>query len=169
LKESHVRAFHGPQQKGDGEFTMSDGKARDIIDKKRTLQELEQTEWQEPEFKSHLVTTCHLLRKKPLEQFSVEDLRIMIGQGIGLPFLVPLATDVLEANPMAEGDFYAGDLLNAVVSVKPIFWSNHPELHRRINSVLRAIERLLSSLSEIERRDAESILNAARVNFQLGP
>lgn len=61
------------------------------FDRSKTLQELEQSDWGEPEFDSHLVTTCHRLRRVPLDQFTVEDLRIMIGQNIGLPFLVPMA------------------------------------------------------------------------------
>lgn len=79
-----------------------------------SLEQLEKDVWPEPDYNSHLVTTCHKLRKKRLSDFSVEDLRIMIGQGIGLKFLLPKAVDILEENPFAEGDFYAGDLLLAV-------------------------------------------------------
>ena len=57
----------------------------------KTLDELEGVAWGEPTFDSYLVTTCHRLRTKPVDEFSVEDLRIMIGQQIGLPHLVPLA------------------------------------------------------------------------------
>jgi len=46
-----------------------------------------------------------------LRQFSVEDLHIMVGQSIGLPYSVPLALQHLPKNPLAEGDFYLGDLL----------------------------------------------------------
>ncbi len=45
----------------------------------KTLEELEGVVWDEPDSASHLVTTCHALRRKPLGDFSVEDLRIMIG------------------------------------------------------------------------------------------
>ena len=40
------------------------------------------------EYYSGLVKTCHTLRKKPLKDFTVEDLRIMIGQNIGLKYLI---------------------------------------------------------------------------------
>ncbi len=60
-------------------------------DHERRLQELEASDWGEPEYGSHLVTTCHRLRRTPVRDFTVGELRIMIGQGIGLPWLVPLA------------------------------------------------------------------------------
>lgn len=70
-----------------------------------TLEELESEVWPAPDFDSHLVVTCHQLRKKPIEDFTTEDLRIMIGQNIGLQFLMPQAITVLEGNPLADGDF----------------------------------------------------------------
>ncbi len=82
----------------------------------RTLEQLEKDVWSEPDYPSHLVETCHRLRKKPLRDFTTEDLRIMIGQDIGTPFLLPLALDRLEDKPLAAGDFYEGDLLQAVLS-----------------------------------------------------
>ena len=48
-----------------------------------TLEELEGEVWGEPEFDSHLVSTCHQLRKRPIEDFTTEDLRIMIGKRKG--------------------------------------------------------------------------------------
>jgi hypothetical protein len=41
----------------------------------KTLDELEGVVWGEPTFDSYLVTTCHRLRTKPVDEFSVEDLR----------------------------------------------------------------------------------------------
>jgi len=62
-------------------------------DRRKTLTELDRQEWGPPTFHSHLVETVHALRHKPLEQFSIEDLRITIGQNIGLRYLVPLAVE----------------------------------------------------------------------------
>lgn len=82
-----------------------------------TLEELEKSIWPDPPLVSYLTTTCYQLRKKPLSEFEVEDLRIMIGQGFGLPYLLPMAIEVLRKDPLAEGDFYPGDLLLAVLRV----------------------------------------------------
>lgn len=86
----------------------------------KTLEQIENEIWDEPEYDSYLVTTCHKLRKKPIDQFTVEDLRIMISQNIGLNHLLPLAVDVLRENPIAEGDFYQGDLLKAVIGCQSV-------------------------------------------------
>src|SRR6516164_3337905 len=96
------------------------------FDRNKSLEELEQTDWGEPTYNSYLVTTLHRLRRKPLHDFEIEDFRIMIGQGVGLPFLVPLALERLEEEPLSAGDFYRGDLLRAVLQIQEEFWMNHP-------------------------------------------
>ena len=52
---------------------------------------------------------------KPVDQFTVEDLRIMVGQKISLDYLMPLAVVELEREPLAEGVYYPGDLLANVI------------------------------------------------------
>lgn len=84
----------------------------------KNLDQLEGTTWGEPQYGSSLVRTCHALRTKPVDEFTAEDLRIMIGQGIGLPHLVPRALEVLAADPLAAGRYYPGDLLQALVGAE---------------------------------------------------
>lgn len=81
----------------------------------RTLDELDPPAWGQPSFDSYLVRTCHELRKKRLVEMDAEDLRILIGQRIGLGFLLPYALNALERDPLAAGDFYPGDLLVSVL------------------------------------------------------
>src|SRR6478752_8726596 len=92
------------------------------FDRTKSLQELEGVIWGDSPDPSYLHTTCYGLRHKPLADFTVEDLRIMIGQGIGLPYLIPLALEKLMEDPFASGDFYPGDLLHSVLKVSPRFW-----------------------------------------------
>ena len=68
----------------------------------KTLEELDGEKWKEPEYDSHLVRTIHSLRKKPLKDFTVEDLRICIGQQFFLEFLVEIAIEELEKNPLLK-------------------------------------------------------------------
>lgn len=112
------------------------------MDRTKSLDELERHVWGEPTFSSYLVRTCYELRRKPIGEFSVEDLRIMIGQGIGVPCLVPLAVEILIREPLAEGDFYPGDLLKSVIGVDEAFWSEHAGLARDLTEVLRTQTRL---------------------------
>jgi hypothetical protein len=80
-----------------------------------SLEQPERDRWGDaPEGASYLVRTVHALRARPLDSLDVEDLRILIGQEIGLDHLMPLALRTLETDPLAEGDFYPGDLLAAV-------------------------------------------------------
>ncbi len=92
------------------------------MDLNKTIEELENDYWGEPTFDSHLVQTCHKLRKKPLKNFEIEDLRILIGQSFSLDILIPLALVALENNILAEGDFYEGDLLLSVLKSDSKYW-----------------------------------------------
>lgn len=114
-----------------------------------TLEELENDVWGAPEFDSRLVTTCHKLRKKPIDDFTIEELRIMIGENIGLQFFVPRAVSVLERNPLAEGDNYPGDLLNAVTIADSSFFERSPLIVDRVTVVAKmAIDQLDSSTDD---------------------
>jgi hypothetical protein len=87
-----------------------------------TLEQLDKFDWGEPDYDSYLVRTCHELRKKSLKDFTIEDLRIMIGQNINSEILIPLAIAQLKANIFAEGDYYEGDLLNNVLTSEKEYW-----------------------------------------------
>lgn len=98
-----------------------------------------------------LVRRCHELRRKPIEDVEVEDLRLMIGQSIGLRHLVPFALDRLEGDPLAEGDYFPGDLLLNVLRIDLSFWTTYPTLSVQLDGVLDAISpssRLDAELSE---------------------
>jgi hypothetical protein len=104
--------------------------------------------WPEAGFQSSLVTTCHRLWTKPVADFTVEDLRIMIGQRLGLPHLVPRALSLLERDPLAEGDYYPGDLLLCVIGVES-FLASHP------TSLDRLVDLAEIALSRLSEEDAD--------------
>src|SRR5438874_13777906 len=114
-----------------------------VLDK--SLQELEGSDWGEPKYDSYLVRTMHRLRRVPLREFNVEDLRIMIGQNIGLKYLIPLAFEKLGKNALAEGDYYAGDLLKAVLTVRPDVWQQHPEWRIEVQNIAQRAFEILGS------------------------
>jgi hypothetical protein len=102
----------------------------------KTLEELDCEDWGKPEYDSYLVTTCHRLRRVPLRELEIEDLRILVGQQISLKYLLPSALDRLECDPFAEGDFYPGDLLKSVLEVSVGFWEQHPDLRLRMDRII---------------------------------
>lgn len=126
------------------------------FDRNLSLEELEETALGEPEFGSALVTRAHQLYKKPLATFTVEDLRLMIGQELGLRFLVPLAVEILEEDPFVSGDYYHGDLLSAVLSIERKFWKEHPDLCWSVAEVTAGLPETLARLKDaIDKFEAE--------------
>jgi len=87
-----------------------------------------------------LVIRCYELRRKQLNRFSIEDLRIMIGQNKSLKILLPLAIKELQRDLMAQGDYYPGDLLKAVLSVDPEHWKACPNEHAAVRKLISSVQ-----------------------------
>jgi len=136
------------------------------FDSSKSLQELEGKDWGGPAHDSHLVTECHRLRRVPLHQFTPENLRIMIGQQIGLPYLIPLALELLRKDPFTAGDFYQGDLLAAVLRADSSFWVASPALRAEAGRIAQQALSLLPSLDETDRKTAQDSLTDAYDIFQ---
>ncbi|MFJ2263138.1 contact-dependent growth inhibition system immunity protein [Streptomyces sp. NPDC087844] len=119
----------------------------------RSLEELERDRWPAlPADATRLVATAHALRRRPVGELTVEGLRLLIGQDIGLPYLLPLALKVLRDNPMAEGDMYEGDLLSAVLTRNLAVWTESPELGRELRAIVSELTDLPPDLQQkIER------------------
>jgi hypothetical protein len=108
------------------------------IDTALSLEALEREYWQKLEvYPSRLVENCHRFRKIPLQDLTTEQIRILISQQIGLNFLIPLACNELEKNILAEGDLYAGDLLEVVLRTDKRFWLTHLDLLERLRDLLK--------------------------------
>jgi hypothetical protein len=90
-----------------------------------TLEQLENDNWNDPGEVSGLVRTIHRLRKKPLREFTTEDLRVTIVQQFSLEFLIPLAIDQLRKDILSEGNYYPGDLLKNVLEVEAGYWGKN--------------------------------------------
>ena len=119
-----------------------------VFDRTKTLEQLDGDVWPYDDFSSHVVQESQRLRKVPVGQLTVEDLRLLIGQKIGLPFLVPVALERLAINPFAEGAYYRGDLLVSLLSVPQEFWPKHPELNNAVVELgleMRQVHELLVS------------------------
>jgi hypothetical protein len=119
-----------------------------------SLEKIENDFWGvAPKDSSYLISTVHRLRSKPVDLLETEDLRIMIGQDIGLEVLIPLALQRLMRDPLAEGDYYPGDLLVAVLRASREYWKSHTEQRH-------AIEHIIDSLEE-----PDSVLRGAVTDF----
>ncbi|MEO5984303.1 MAG: contact-dependent growth inhibition system immunity protein [Ferruginibacter sp.] len=132
----------------------------------KSLQQIDGQDWGEPTYDSHLVTECHRLRRVPLREFTAEHLRMMILQQISLPYLVPLALELLSIDPFTAGDCYEGDLLASVLRAEATFWREHPELRREAAEIAERAFSLLPSLDGCDRPTAQDALTDAYHVFQ---
>lgn len=113
----------------------------DQIDTSRSLQDLTGEDWGEPSFDSYVVRTCHAARRIPLRDLTIEHLRLLVDQQISPDILIPQALAILEVAPRAGGDFYPGDLLEAVCRQSDGFWDSQPDLFQRVrNAVISAMK-----------------------------
>ncbi|SDF36230.1 hypothetical protein SAMN05216464_116118 [Mucilaginibacter pineti] len=85
---------------------------------------------------TRLVKRCRELIKISLVEYTIEDLRLMVGQRFGLNYLVPLTIEKLQDNLFVEGELYEGDLLAAVLAIDINFWKQNPDLHKQIDLLI---------------------------------
>jgi len=73
----------------------------------KSLEVLENHQWGDSSTApTKLVERCIKLSKIPIDNFSLGDLRIMIGQKFGLDYLIPLALEKIQKNIFVEADLY---------------------------------------------------------------
>ena len=89
-----------------------------------------------------LVKRCHELRTKPLRDFTVEDLRIMIGQQVALGRMVALSLDRVQPDSPV-GDDFPGDLLASVLQVDAVFWERCPDLDVEVRRLAERLDERL--------------------------
>ena len=104
----------------------------------KTLENLEKDNWGPPSLDDGLLVQRTMeLRRIPLDQYFIEDLRIMIGQEFGLSYLLPIALEALEKNLFAEGEYFPGDLLNMVLQIKHSFWVENKVYWRQLDELIK--------------------------------
>ncbi|MFI8105322.1 contact-dependent growth inhibition system immunity protein [Streptomyces sp. NPDC086023] len=107
-----------------------------FVNRDRSLEELERDRWSAPSGgETRLMASVRELRRKPIGGLTVEDMRLLIRQDVGLAYLLPLAVEVLRVDPLAEGDMYEGDLLAAVLTRSTGVWIEFPGLGREVRSI----------------------------------
>ena len=74
----------------------------------------------------------------------------MINRNIGLNFLIPLALDQLSTNILAEGDYYEGDLLTAVLRVNREYWKENKGQLNTLRTLFHANCELLNNFDTTE-------------------
>lgn len=110
---------------------------------------------------SYLVNRINELILLDIEELEVEDLRMLVSQNIALDITLPLAIEILEANPFAEGDYYSGDLLKSVLSVNMNFWNVNLGLKDKMKQIAsRSLEKINDQyLTDEIKESLESLIH----------
>jgi hypothetical protein len=83
-----------------------------------------------------------------LKELTIEQLRLLINQNVGLKYLVPKAIEILKGDVLANGDCYEGDLLNAVLTVEEQYWNEHEDVWKMLKEYIPAWKARLEGLNE---------------------
>ncbi len=118
--------------------------------RQKSLQELEGPAWADPDYPSSLVQRVRALGSVPIGKLGPEDLRLVIGQRRGLRYLVPVALDLLEADPLRGGNLYPGDLLMALARAPDAFWAEHPGSRSRLQQLLKVAQSRLEAVPDYD-------------------
>ncbi len=116
----------------------------------KSIEQLEKNVWKElSEYPTDLVEKCYQYRKVSISELNIEQIRLLVSQQIGLEHIIGISLNKLEQNILAEGHFYAGDLLVAVSGLPTEFWhENKNEFLIFINLVMENSEILKNELGE---------------------
>ncbi len=107
--------------------------------RQKSIENLEKDSWgPPPKDATPLVEKVHHLRTIQIEKLAVKDIRLLVGQGVGLKFLIPLALDILGDDLFTEAEFYRGDLLQKVMNVDNDFWTNNTLLKVQLEDMLKS-------------------------------
>ena len=87
-----------------------------------------------------------LYSSKDIDAFSLEDIRFMIGQELGIVYLLPKAFEYLEKDIFLEVSYYEGDLLSVVLKLPSKFWKNNPVERDKVLNLLRLNQDRIESL-----------------------
>ncbi|MFJ4918377.1 contact-dependent growth inhibition system immunity protein [Streptomyces sp. NPDC088725] len=124
-----------------------------------SLEQLEGLRWPPPPADTtSMVRNVYELRRRPVGTLEPHELARLIGQDVGLTWLLPLAVNILrDSTPrQAEGGWLDDDLLYAVVTRKPEVWATAPELAHE----LRESVAVLTDISRDLRQDIDTFLSA---------
>lgn len=124
-----------------------------------SIERLESDFWPEPGFDSYVVQTCHKARKKPLSQLTLEEIRLLASQRIGLKYILPLVVEELAGDAVQQVSYFEGDLLLAALRLTRKDWENNlDELHMLHCIVLKNMDRI-SCAEEIPKGVVDAFLS----------
>jgi hypothetical protein len=109
------------------------------FDRKKTLLQLKREKFRDLSWDFYPFPSGYYLRNVPLEKLSDGDMWVLIRQAIGLDYLIGIALDRLETNPLIKARRSEGDLLSAVLCADALVWKRNPHYRQRVSLLWRKI------------------------------
>ncbi|MFF5494659.1 contact-dependent growth inhibition system immunity protein [Streptomyces aquilus] len=129
------------------------------IDRGQSLEQLDGKRWPDPpEDSTPMVRNVYELRRRPVGTLEPHELARLIGQDVGLPWLLPLAVEILwdTAPKQVAGGWYDDDLLYAVVTRRPEVWEEVPDAARKLKETVMT----LVDLSRYVKQEVDDFLSS---------
>lgn len=97
-------------------------------------------------YSSSIQLRTYSLYLKRIKDYGKDDVRFMIGQEIGIKYLVPIALSYLKDDVLLEANYYKGDLLKVILLLPQSFWEENLKLYNEVYQVLLENKESLSTL-----------------------
>ena len=171
-EEIHAERTKSPVPIGRSEVTDADIEYVQRILKEdrnffsQTLSDLLHCEWRDeiPYDDSSVVQHMYYLFHTPARRWTVEDYRYLVGQETALDIILPKVFEILQLDIKADGGFYEGDLLNAVLQINADFWEQHKDLY---NTACMLIKNNMEELSKMEYFTDKELLEDATAFLEM--
>jgi hypothetical protein len=135
----------------------------------KSIAELEKVDWPKPRPDTPpIFVRCYELRKKRISTLNVQDLRVLIGQDVGLEYVLSMGLDEVERDPLVEAEHYKGDLLAVILRASSGFYELHPDLRSRAEQVLAKVPTALEKLDFVDFDASSEALEEAASEFREG-
>ncbi|MEU5325028.1 contact-dependent growth inhibition system immunity protein [Streptomyces parvus] len=135
-------------------------------DRSKTIEQLEGIEWPDPPSDgTGLVKAVHNLRKRPINLLTAWDMSRLIGQDVGIPWLLPVALEHLRetATDQPTGGFYDDDLLTAVLTRQSPVWQPNPQWATDLKEIISLLEDISPNIRENVQRFLLETETGARI------
>ena len=132
----------------------------------QTLSDMLHKEWRDeiPYDDSSVVQHMYYLFHTQARRWTVEDYRYLVEQETALDIILPKVFEILQFDIKADGGFYEGDLLNAVLQINADFWEQHKDLY---NTACMLIRNNMETLSKTEYSTDKKILEDATAFLEM--
>ena len=102
------------------------------FDRSKSLLQLKREKFRDFSWDFERFPAGYYLRNLPLDCLTDEHLWILNRQSLGLVYLVLMAIERLEENPLLKSRRTEGDLLSVVLCADALVWKRNPQFRQRV-------------------------------------